>query len=265
MPTTTNKGVDIVIKSNLKAYRKEWSKLEKRIMPNHIGFTLGGTVFDLSKILNQNTRYTFDKPTPLTKRAFGYIAPTKQQKTIAEKTAWVGLKSERNIPIRKAKPRSANYTTGAGLRYRQLMRLQVNGGTRTAINGSYFWTPSKHSENYGMLNTYGNLNYRRIKTHEANKKQFFVGVPKGKREKKGSARNSRGLWKRLGEKGRENIQMVASLEKQTKYTTKRYPYARFIRANTNRLLKRNFDKQMIGLKKYLKTRKIRKFRRINYA
>ena len=64
MPTATNKGVDIVIKSNLKAYRKEWSKLEKRIMPNHIGFTLGGTVFDLSKILNQNTRYTFDKQTP---------------------------------------------------------------------------------------------------------------------------------------------------------------------------------------------------------
>ena len=264
MPTAQNKGVDIVIKSNLKAYRKEWSKLEKRIMPNNIGFALGGTVFDLAKILNNNTKYTFNKPTPLTKRAFGYIAPTRQQKTIAEKTAWVGLKSERNIPINKAKPRSANYTTGAGQRYRQLMRLQVNGGTRTARNGSYFWTPSKHSQDYGMLNTYGGLNYKRIKTHEANTKQFFVGVPKGKRKIRGSARNSRGLWKRLGEKGRENLQMVASLEKQTQYK-KRYPYNRFIRANTNRLLKRNFDKQMMNLKKYLRRRKIKQFRRISYA
>ena len=102
---------------------------------------------------------------------------------------------------------------------------------------------------------------RHMKQTKNNSSLEFLKV----REKKGSARNSRGLWKRLGEKGRENIQMVASLEKQTKYTTKRYPYARFIRANTNRLLKRNFDKQMIGLKKYLRTRKIRKFRRINYA
>ena len=260
MPTATNKGVDIVVKSNLKAYRKEWSKLEKRIMPNNIGFALGGTVFDLAKILNNNTKYVFDRPTPLTKRAFGYIAPTRQQKTIAEKTAWVGLKSERNIPIKTAKPRSANYTTGAGLRYRQLMRLQVNGGTRTARNGSYFWSPSKHSQDYGMLNTYGGLNYKRIKTHEANTKQFFVGVPRGAKNKA----NARGLWKRLGKDGQDKIQMVASLEKQTQYK-KRYPYVRFIRANTNRLLKRNFDKQMINLKKYLRRRKIKQFRRINYT
>ena len=250
--------MDIVVKTNLKAYKKEWKKLEKRMTPNHVGFTLGGTVFDLAKILNNNTKFVFDKPTPLTKRAFGYIAPTRQQKTIAEKSAWVGLKSERNIPIARAKPRSANYTSGAGLRYRQLMRLQVNGGTRTAKNGSFFWTPSKHSESYGLLNTYGGLNYKRIKTYQADKKKFFTGVPRGKRK---SSQNANGLWKRLGEDGRANIQMVASLEKQTQYT-KRYPYSRFIRANINRLLKRNFDKQMMNLKRHIKRKKIRRLRRI---
>ena len=132
--------------------------------------------------------------------------------------------------------------------------------TRTAKNGSYFWSPSKHSQDYGMLNTYGGLNYKRIKTHEANTKQFFVGVPRGAKNKA----NARGLWKRLGKDGQDKIQMVASLEKQTQYK-KRYPYVRFIRANTNRLLKRNFDKQMINLKKYLRRRKIKQFRRINYT
>ena len=252
------KSVDIVVKSNLKAYKKEWKHLEKKLTPHHVGFALGGTVFELSKILNNNTKYVFDRPTPLTKRAFGYIAPTKQQRTIAEKTAWVGLKSEKHIPISKAKPRSANYNTGAGLRYRQLMRLQVNGGTRTARNGNYFWSPSKHSQNYGLLNTYGGLNYKRIKQWEKNKDKYFTGVPKGKRR----AGNSRGLWKRLGKDGKENIQMVASLESQTHYK-KRYPYSRFIRANYSRLLKRNFDKQMKNLVTYMRKKKIRKMRKIN--
>ena len=217
--------------------------------------------YDLANILNKNTKYVFDRPTPLTKRAFGYIAPTRQQRTIAEKTAWVGLKSERNIPISRAKPRSANYSTGAGLRYRKLMKLQTHGGTRTATNGNYFWSPSKHSQSYGLLNTYGGLNYKRIKSWERDKKKYFTGVPKGRRR---TSSNARGLWKRLGEDGKKNIQMVVSLENQTQYK-KRYPYNRLIKANVNRLLKRNFNKQMKNLIAYTRKRKIKKMRNIRYA
>ena len=255
------KGVDVVVKSNLKQYRKEWKKLEKHITPNHIGYTLGGTVFDLATILNKNTQYYLDRPTPTTKKSFGYIAPTRQQKRIAEKTAWVGLKSERNIPISKAKPRARQFDTGAGTRYRKLMKLQTQGGTRISTHGNYFWSPSAHSQEYGMLNTYGGLNYKRIKTHKANTKQFFVGVPRGKRKKQN---NARGLWKRLGKDGQENLRMVVSLESQTHYK-KKYPYNRIIRSNVNRLLKKNFNKQMRQLKTYMRKKRIKKMRNIRYA
>ncbi len=249
------KGVDIVVRSNLKAYKKEWKHLQKHIKPKHIGFALGSTVFQLSKILNKNTQFIFDRPVGATKKAFGYIAPTRQQKTIAEKTAWVGLRSERNLPLTKTKPNARGWTSQAGRRYRKLMRLQVDGGTRTATNGQYFWSISKNSQKAGMLNKSGGLNYKRIKSNEANKKQFFTGIPRGIKRRG----NARGQWKRLGKDGRKNLQMVVALEEQTTYR-KRYPYSRIIRSNTNRLLKQSFNKEMSNLKRYIKRKKIKKMR-----
>ena len=248
---TSAKGVDVVVKSNLKQYKKEWKKLEKHITPNHIGYALGGTVYDLAIILNKNTNYVFDDPTPTTKKAFGYIPPTARQKTIAEKTAWVGLKSERSIPINKAKPKTKAFDSYAGARYRKLMKLQVDGGVRVARYGKDFWTPTKNSRSFNVINRYGGLNYTRLRAMEQDKKKFFVGKPKGYRR---SSPNSKGLWKRMGGSGNKNIMKVANLTTYATYN-KKYPYNRIVKSNVDRLLRKNFNIQMKKLKKYLKKEK----------
>ena len=103
------------------------------------------------------------------------------------------------------------------------------------------------------------LNYPKLKKLQENKKKFFVGVPRHKR-RQGSQDRFRGLWQRLGKDGRERVVRIAGLKPLTVYNKKPYNYWGTLKISYPSLMRRNFDKEMVNLKRYLRRKKVMKMR-----
>ena len=270
-------GVHINISNNLDGVRKFYKKLEKYETPKQYGFAINDTAKDLVKILNKNTKTMFHKPNAFTQKAFGYIRSRSSQKTIAEKSAWVGLKGEKHIVTSEAKPLKQGFTTTKIKKtYKDIFyRLTPEGGKNVRLpeGKQFMYYPSRHSQAKGFQLKNGQLNYRKLNTASANKKKYFSGIPRGGSQ----SPRFRGLWEREGGNtlkysstpslGKKNpnapkIKMVASLVSSQTYNKKFYPYTRFVKTNYPRLIRKHYRKQMEFLKRQVKRKKIRQFRRL---
>jgi len=260
------KGIQFDISSNIAQYEKEYIKLARHVTPMHYRFALNDTARDLTKILNKNTKFAFDKPNAFTQKAFGYIRSRSSQKTIESMSAWVGLKGQQFIPMTQAKPLKKGFTTSQIARtYSDIFkRLTPSGGKSIRLpNGKkYMYYPSAHSRSAGYMLANGTLNYRKINSKTSDTKKYFVGVPKGGRQ----GQHWNGVWHRLGvtksKPSGEKLQMVVKLVDSQAYTKKPFTIGRYLKSNYPRLIRAHFKRQMERVKAQMRRKKMNKMIRI---
>jgi len=192
-------GIDMQVGSNMDAIIKDLMKMKNIDQPKAVGFAMNDAARKSFKLMNMNTKRSFNKPVKYTTSAFAYTRTKSTQKRVEDKEAWVGVKGEPNIKGSGDK---------AGVERRvKYMRLETYGGERTA-NKRYLVTPAKHSK----LNQSGNFPKTFIKNAIGNKQKYFIGVPRGGDQ----SQKFSGVWQRYGPKKNRKIRMVAKFtENQT--------------------------------------------------
>lgn len=203
----------ISAKSNIKQFMKDLDRTAKKQMPYATSKAINAVAKAAEKEINKQIG-TLDNPTPLTKKST-FVKPSHKRQNPIE--AIVGVKDIQ-----------AEY-----------MQYPEYGGVSKPKKGGAKPVPSTAHKN-----KYGNLPRGKIKRLLAKKDKYFSGKPKGHTLPSG-------VYKRLGRKGRANIQMVAVWKEETKHT----PQIRIgervrlrVERDFSKILRREFRKAMDSAK-----------------
>lgn len=219
-------GLNVDIKSNIKAIIKNTKRIRVKDMPLAVGFAMNDSVRKLSKLYNMNTRRVFDNPVKYTQSAFGFTKASSSQKTVNDKIAYVGVKGEPHI-------KGSGDPVGTKRRV-EYMRLETYGGERTPKK-RFLVTPAKHSK----LNSFGNFPKTFVKTKVANKPKFFLGTPSGGQQ----GQKFNGIWERYGGKKNRKIRMVAKFSEAKTYRPL-YPFDSLTRKFAPKIFEKELIKQI---------------------
>lgn len=143
----------ISVRSNIKEFRKELSKSEKKQLPFAIALALNATKYAVEDAARTSLLRKIDKgPTPFTLKAFSQTSDTRATK-------------KRQVAVVQIKPIQAAY----------LQHTFYGGRTN---KGKY--VPGKHYR----LNQYGNFPRGKTKSlskeaRKAGERKYFIGKPKG--------------------------------------------------------------------------------------
>ena len=234
--------MQISVKSDIDKLAKQFKGFEKQV-PFATSLALNRTVRETQKQLKSDLPQLIDRPTTYTKASLQYEKSTKRNLT-----AIIGFQGD---GFGKA-PRSRGTSSGPGIESSEYIGRLERGGLRTpALGRRNILVRAKNSQKEaGLVTRHGNLSRKKVKQllakSEAGSKKYFFGVPKGRPE------SAEGIYKRMGKKGRDNLVMLVSFAKQTKYSGNQLKFGQTVRAE---VLKR-FEKEFVAaIEKAIQTAK----------
>ena len=186
-------SMKISVKTNIKKISKGLTKIKKQI-PFATMMALNDTAFAVHRAEKKQTTQKFDNPTTFTQKGFR-----------VEKAKKTNLKAE--VYVEKKRE--------------DYMKLEVDGGIRTAKNTAIVTPNKKNSTDIGKYPS-GNINKGSYNIIKRNKKKYFFGVPKGNQ-------GTDGIWERYGREATgtvsgAKIRQVARLHKNTKTYKAIFPF-----------------------------------------
>jgi len=208
--------MDFDVRGNIKEFTRSLNRLQKEQLPFAVSLALNETADDVSQVQRKQAERLFDRPTPF---VLNGLSTTRGK--------FRGKRATKRRLIASIIPGSARGgLDAAGNRIQDLLKLQIEGGTRTP-KGRAIVVPTKLAK----TNKYGNLRNKQVARLAGQKTTFSAGQAEGMKP---------GLYRRQG-KGKAI--MLVAYEPVANYR-QRFPFYRIGEGVVGSKLRRNLDKAM---------------------
>ena len=208
--------MDFDVRGNIKEFTRSLNHMQKQQLPFAISVALNATADDVSRVQRTQAERLFDRPTPFVLNAIS-----------TRKGKFRGKRATKQRLIASIIPGSTKGgLDAAGSRVQDLLKLQIEGGTRTP-NGRAIVVPTKLAK----TNKYGNLRNKQVARLAGQKTTFSAGQAEGMKP---------GLYRRQG-KGK--AVMLVAYEPIANYR-QRFPFYRIGEGVVGSKLRRNLEKAM---------------------
>ena len=208
--------MDFDVRGNIKEFTRGLNKLQKTQLPFAISLALNNTADDVSRVQRTQAERLFDRPTPFVLNGIS-----------TRKGKFRGRRATKQRLIASIIPGSTRGgLDAAGSRIQDLLKLQIEGGTRLP-KGRAIVVPTKIAK----TNKYGNLRNKQVARLAGQKTTFSAGQAEGMKP---------GLYRRQG-KGK--AVMLVAYEPVANYR-QRFPFYRIGEGVVGSKLRRNLDKAM---------------------
>lgn len=209
-------SVDVDVRGNVKEFTKYLDSVQKQQLPFAVSLALNNTADDVSERQRDAAQRIFDRPTPF---VLNGISTTRGR--------FRGKRANKRRLVASIIPGYAKGgLDGGGRRINDLLRLEIEGGTRLP-KGRAIVVPTK----LASVNKHGNLRNKQVARLAGQKTTFSAGHREGMKP---------GLYRR---KGKGKAVMLVAYEQTATYRPI-FPFYRIGEGVVSSKFRKNLDKAM---------------------
>lgn len=209
-------SMDVDVRGNVKEFSKYLNDVQKKQLPFALSLALNNTADNVSQVQRTQAERIFDRPTPFVLNGIS-----------TRKGRFRGRRATKQRLIASIIPGSnKGYLDGPGRRINDLLRLEIEGGTRLP-KGRAIVVPTK----LASVNKHGNLRNKQVAKLANQKTTFQAGHREGMKP---------GLYRR---KGKGKAVMLVAYEQTATYRPI-FPFYRIGEGVVSSKFRRNLDQSM---------------------